>query len=192
MTKKIHGYASGNVETVISVEDVDKQAGALRNKNLTVKDLDKLTNYSPHISIDNLKAGYGEMEILHDIDLRVGDGQSLCLIGPNGAGKSTILHSIFGFTRIFSGDIRIDGEKITNLTPNEKLKDSGIAYILQDNSVFPDMTVEENLMMGNTELSCNIYAIPESFNFSFGVRLVIFSPSIRISPLKILVNPKIL
>jgi branched-chain amino acid transport system ATP-binding protein len=70
------------------------------------------------------------------------------LIGPNGAGKSTILHSIFGFTRIFSGDIRIDGEKITNLTPNEKLKDSGIAYILQDNSVFPDMTVEENLMMG--------------------------------------------
>jgi branched-chain amino acid transport system ATP-binding protein len=148
MTKKIHGYASGNVETVISVEDVDKQAGALRNKNLTVKDLDKLTNYSPHISIDNLKAGYGEMEILHDIDLRVGDGQSLCLIGPNGAGKSTILHSIFGFTRIFSGDIRIDGEKITNLTPNEKLKDSGIAYILQDNSVFPDMTVEENLMMG--------------------------------------------
>jgi branched-chain amino acid transport system ATP-binding protein len=88
------------------------------------------------------------MEILHDIDLRVGDGQSLCLIGPNGAGKSTILHSIFGFTRIFSGDIRIDGEKITNLTPSEKLKDSGIAYILQDNSVFPDMTVEENLMMG--------------------------------------------
>lgn len=148
MTKKIHGYASGNVETVISVEDVDKQAGALRNKNLTVKDLDKLTNYSPHLSIDNLKAGYGEMEILHDIDLRVGDGQSLCLIGPNGAGKSTILHSIFGFTRIFSGDIRIDGEKITNLTPSEKLKDSGIAYILQDNSVFPDMTVEENLMMG--------------------------------------------
>ncbi|HJP12650.1 MAG TPA: ABC transporter ATP-binding protein, partial [Gammaproteobacteria bacterium] len=110
--------------------------------------LDALTNNKPYLSIEKLKAGYGEMEILHDIDLRIGEGQSLCLIGPNGAGKSTILHSIFGFTRIFSGDISINGKQITNLSPNEKLKDSGIAYILQDNSVFPSMTVEENLLMG--------------------------------------------
>jgi len=148
MPKKIHGYGQGDVETVISVEDVDKQASALKQSNLTTDVLDALTNYKPHLSIDKLKAGYGEMEILHDIDLRIGDGQSLCLIGPNGAGKSTILHSIFGFTRIFSGDISIDGKQITSLTPNEKLKDSGIAYILQDNSVFPNMTVEENLLMG--------------------------------------------
>ena len=148
MPKKIHGYGQGDVETVISVEDVDKQASALKKDNLTTNELDALTNNKPHLSIDKLKAGYGEMEILHDIDLRIGDGQSLCLIGPNGAGKSTILHSIFGFTRIFSGNISIDGKQITSLTPNEKLKDSGIAYILQDNSVFPDMTVEENLLMG--------------------------------------------
>jgi len=148
MPKKIHGYGQGDVETVISVEDVDKQASALKKDNLTTNELDALTNNKPHLSIDKLKAGYGEMEILHDIDLRIGDGQSLCLIGPNGAGKSTILHSIFGFTRIFSGDISIDGKQITSLTPNEKLKDSGIAYILQDNSVFPNMTVEENLLMG--------------------------------------------
>ena len=148
MPKKIHGYGQGDVETVISVEDVDKQASALKQGNLTTDDLDALTNHKPHLSIDKLKAGYGEMEILHDIDLRIGDGQSLCLIGPNGAGKSTILHSIFGFTRIFSGDISIDGKQITSLTPNEKLKESGIAYILQDNSVFPNMTVEENLLMG--------------------------------------------
>ncbi|MEL0235058.1 MAG: ATP-binding cassette domain-containing protein, partial [Pelagibacteraceae bacterium] len=74
--------------------------------------------------------------------------QSLCLIGPNGAGKSTILHSIYGFTNIFSGKINIDGKEVTNVTPAEKLKSFGIAYILQDNSVFPDMTVEENLLMG--------------------------------------------
>ena len=148
MPKKIHGYGQGDVETVISVEDVDKQASALKQSNLTTDELDALTNNKPHLSIDKLKAGYGEMEILHDIDLRIGDGQSLCLIGPNGAGKSTILHSIFGFTRIFSGDISIDGKEITSLSPNEKLKDCGIAYILQDNSVFPNMTVEENLLMG--------------------------------------------
>ena len=70
------------------------------------------------------------------------------MIGPNGAGKSTILHSIYGFTNIFSGQIKFDGKDITNLTPAEKLKTVGIAYILQDNSVFPDMTVEENLLMG--------------------------------------------
>ena len=148
MPKKIHGYGQGDVETVISVEDVDKQASSLKKGNLTTDELDALTNNKPHLSINKLKAGYGEMEILHDIDLRIGDGQSLCLIGPNGAGKSTILHSIFGFTRIFSGDISIDGKQITSLTPNEKLKDCGIAYILQDNSVFPNMTVEENLLMG--------------------------------------------
>jgi len=148
MTKKIHGYGQGDVETVISVEDVDKQAGALKQSDLTIDDLDALTNNKPYLSIEKLKAGYGEMEILHDIDLRIGEGQSLCLIGPNGAGKSTILHSIFGFTRIFSGDISINGKQITSLSPNEKLKDSGIAYILQDNSVFPSMTVEENLLMG--------------------------------------------
>jgi branched-chain amino acid transport system ATP-binding protein len=95
-----------------------------------------------------LAAGYGKMEILHDFDLTVSKAQSLCLIGPNGAGKSTILHSIYGFTNIFDGKIEIEGKDITNLTPAQKLSSVGIAYILQDNSVFPNMTVEENLLMG--------------------------------------------
>ncbi len=109
-------------------------------KNLSIKDV--------HLTINNLNAGYGKMEILHNFDLFVSKAQSLCLIGPNGAGKSTILHSIYGFTNIFSGQIEIEGKEVTNLTPAEKLKNVGIAYILQDNSVFPDMTVEENLLMG--------------------------------------------
>ena len=112
------------------------------------KELQNLSSENNHLTIKKLSAGYGEMEILHDLDLFVSKAQSLCLIGPNGAGKSTILHSIYGFTNIFSGQIEIDGKEITNLTPAEKLKSCGIAYILQDNSVFPDMTVEENLLMG--------------------------------------------
>ena len=113
-----------------------------------VKDLQKLSGSNLHLQIKHLSAGYGKMEILHNFNLLVDKAQSLCLIGPNGAGKSTILHSIYGFTNIFSGQIEIDGKEITNLTPAEKLKSVGIAYILQDNSVFPDMTVEENLLMG--------------------------------------------
>ncbi len=112
------------------------------------EDLKKLSSDNLHLTIRNLSAGYGKMEILHNLNLFVNKAQSLCLIGPNGAGKSTILHSIYGFTNIFSGHIEIDGKEITNLTPAEKLKSVGIAYILQDNSVFPDMTVEENLLMG--------------------------------------------
>ena len=111
-------------------------------------ELNKLSSDNIHLTINKLSAGYGKMEILHDLDLFASKAQSLCLIGPNGAGKSTILHSIYGFTNIFSGKIEIDGKDITNLSPAQKLKNFGIAYILQDNSVFPDMTVEENLLMG--------------------------------------------
>ena len=111
-------------------------------------DLKKLSSSDVHLTIKKLSAGYGKMEILHNFDLFVSKAQSLCLIGPNGAGKSTILHSIYGFTNIFTGQIEIDGKEITNMTPAQKLKSVGIAYILQDNSVFPDMTVEENLLMG--------------------------------------------
>jgi branched-chain amino acid transport system ATP-binding protein len=108
----------------------------------------ELAGGEPLLAISDLHAGYGKMEVLHGIDLRLAAGRSICMIGPNGAGKSTVLHSIYGFTRITRGSIRIGGEDITRLSPNQKLKQSGIAYILQDNSVFPEMTVEENLWMG--------------------------------------------
>ena len=100
------------------------------------------------VCVDGLCAGYGKMEILHSINLYVGRGQSLCLIGPNGAGKSTVLHSLFGFARVTDGNVLIDDKNITRLTASDKLHQAGIAYVLQDSSVFPDMTVEENLFMG--------------------------------------------
>ena len=149
--KAISGYGSGGVETVISVDEVTRQVAAIA-QDISLEQLDDLAGADPYVTIENLRAGYGKMEILHDVSLRVARKQSLCLIGPNGAGKSTILHSIFGFTNIFSGAIKIgDGENktdVTKLSPNEKLSEAGIAYILQDKSVFPGMTVEENLWMG--------------------------------------------
>ena len=112
------------------------------------EELKKLSSDDVHLTIKGLSAGYGKMVILHDFELIVGKAQSLCLIGPNGAGKSTILHSIYGFTNITSGAIKMHGNDITSLSPNEKLKNAGIAYILQDASIFPNMTVEENMIMG--------------------------------------------
>lgn len=146
--KKITGYGSGGVDVVMSVDQVAKEAASIAANAPTHKELLKLAKNDPLLTIDALRAGYGKMEILHDFTLEVGRGQSLCLIGPNGAGKSTVLHSIFGFTNIFSGTISIGGKDVTNLTPSQKLAEAGIAYILQDKSVFPQMTVEENLLMG--------------------------------------------
>ena len=144
----VSGYGGGSVDVVMSVDQVAKEAASIAANAPTVTELDKMVEGEAFLTIDSLRAGYGKMEILHEFSLRVGKGQSLCLIGPNGAGKSTVLHSVFGFTNIFSGSIKIDGKDVTALSPSQKLAEAGIAYILQDKSVFPQMTVEENLLMG--------------------------------------------
>jgi branched-chain amino acid transport system ATP-binding protein len=149
--KRISGYGLGDISTVISVEEVTRQVSQIAEP-VSVEKLDALAQGAAFLRIENLRAGYGRMEILHDFNLRVGRKQSLCLIGPNGAGKSTVLHAVFGFNNVYSGNVIIgsDGktQDITYLSPEQKLKQAGIAYILQDKSVFPGMTVEENLWMG--------------------------------------------
>ena len=149
--KQATGHHAGDHGAVISVEEVTRQAKEMA-VGATEAQVSELAHNEPYVKIEHLNAGYGKMEILHDFNLQVSRRQSLCLIGPNGAGKSTILHSIYGFTNIFSGRISIgEGEKkrdVTALSSSQKLKSAGIAYILQDKSVFPGMTVEENLWMG--------------------------------------------
>jgi branched-chain amino acid transport system ATP-binding protein len=138
----------GGVDTVISVEDVAREAQQIAEAGPSLEQIADLARGEAFLRIDALRAGYGQMEILHNFSLQVAKQQSLCLIGPNGAGKSTVLHSIFGFTNIFGGTISAGGRDITRMTAKDKLRNAGIAYILQDNSVFPGMTVEENLWMG--------------------------------------------
>ena len=149
--KRSRGHVAGKPEAVISVDEVTRQAQRMA-EGVTPEQVAKLARNAPYVKIENLRAGYGKMEILHDFNLQVSKKQSLCLIGPNGAGKSTVLHSIFGFTNIFSGSIVVgdgdDRRDITAMSASDKLKNVGIAYILQDKSIFPAMTVEENLWMG--------------------------------------------
>ena len=99
----VRGHGLGDVDTVLSVDAVEKAAAGLSASGPTTADLAALVEGPPLVAIDGLTAGYGAMEILHGIDLRLGAGQSLCLIGPNGAGKSTVLHSLYGFTTIGAG-----------------------------------------------------------------------------------------
>ncbi len=142
------GSGNGGGDTVLSVDSVANEAATLIEEQPSIEELDNLIEGEPVIRLDDINAGYGRMEILHDFNLRVGKGQALCLIGPNGAGKSTVLHTIYGFTRIYGGKVYAGDTDITNVSANQKLQRVGIAYVLQDNSVFPDMTVEENLYMG--------------------------------------------
>ncbi|MEO7242387.1 MAG: ABC transporter ATP-binding protein [Variovorax sp.] len=99
------------------------------------------------LSVRALCANYGGPNILDGIDLAVDAGEIVTVIGHNGAGKSTLLRAIFNLVPWRSGHVALHGEDVTRL-PSDKLLGAGIAYIPQHRSVFPRLTIEENLRMG--------------------------------------------
>lgn len=100
------------------------------------------------LEVNNITAGYGSgPEILKGLSLQVEQGNTYCIIGPNGAGKSTLLKAICGLLHPRTGTITFKGEDIGNNRTDEILR-KGISFVPQDRSLFPDMTVKENLRMG--------------------------------------------
>ena len=99
------------------------------------------------LSLDALVAGYGQGLVLKGVNLTVDAGQVTCLIGPNGAGKSTVLKVVSGLLRPNSGIVRFDNEDITTLSTHDRLL-CGIVHVPQDRSLFPAMTVWDNVLMG--------------------------------------------
>ena len=96
---------------------------------------------------DAITVGYGKMPILHDVSLVICPGEIVSVIGPNGAGKSTAFKAIMGFLRPTSGRVVFDGHDITGLRPDLVAR-RGLGYVPQGRTVFPRMTVLENLEMG--------------------------------------------
>ena len=94
-----------------------------------------------------ITAGYGRLDILHDVSVNVSPGEIVSVIGPNGAGKSTAFKTIVGFLRPRAGRVVFNGEEITGLRPDLVLR-RGLAYVPQGRLVFPQMTALENLEMG--------------------------------------------
>ena len=94
-----------------------------------------------------ITAGYGTIDVLHDVSVHVSPGEIVSVIGPNGAGKSTAFKAIVGFVRPRTGRVVFDGEEITGLRPDLVLG-RGLAYVPQGHLVFPQMTTLENLEMG--------------------------------------------
>jgi ABC-type branched-subunit amino acid transport system ATPase component len=100
------------------------------------------------LDVEQLVAGYVEgIDILADITLRVEPGTITGVIGPNGAGKSTLLKTIFGFLHPRQGRIALEGREIQALPPHE-IKRLGVSYVPQGANIFPQLTVEENLLLG--------------------------------------------
>jgi branched-chain amino acid transport system ATP-binding protein len=99
------------------------------------------------LEIDGLDAGYGDLQILEDVDLTVDDGEYVTIVGPNGAGKSTVMRTVFGLTTHMGGSIRFDGAEITGLRPEEIIR-RGVVYVPQEDNTFPSLSVRENLEMG--------------------------------------------
>jgi len=99
------------------------------------------------LEANNIKAGYGETEILHGVYIKVNKGEIVSIIGPNGAGKSTLIKTIFGILKPTKGKIILDDQDITGLNP-DKIVREGMCYVPQIENVFPSLTVEENLEMG--------------------------------------------
>lgn len=99
------------------------------------------------LEMEAVRGGYGDMDILHGVDLRIDPGEVVVMVGPNGAGKSTAMKAIFGLVRIRGGRIRFHGEDITGLAPDRIVR-KGICYAPQTGNTFPGLSVEENLEMG--------------------------------------------
>jgi branched-chain amino acid transport system ATP-binding protein len=102
----------------------------------------------PFLIGDAMTGGYGAgPDILHSCTIAVDPGQIAVIVGPNGAGKSTGMKAVFGMLNLREGSVRLDGEDITHLTPQERVV-KGMGFVPQTQNIFTSMSVEENLEMG--------------------------------------------
>jgi urea transport system ATP-binding protein len=99
------------------------------------------------LTIRGLNVGYGESQILWNVDLHVPEGQVVCLMGRNGVGKTTLLKSVMGLLPPQAGSIAFDGQDFTRVRPEQRSR-RGIGYVPQGREIFPQLTVLENLRLG--------------------------------------------
>ena len=102
----------------------------------------------PFLQAEAMTGGYGAADILHGCSLSVDRGQIAVIVGPNGAGKSTAMKAVFGMLALRGGSVRLDGEEITGLSPQDRVA-KGMGFVPQLRNIFGSMSVEENLEMGS-------------------------------------------
>ena len=116
-----------------------------------------------------MTGGYGNgPDIINSCTVNVNRGEIVSILGPNGAGKSTAMKAMLGLLNLKSGSIKINGEDISNLSPQDRVK-KGISFVPQNKNVFAGMTVEENLEMGAFLLNDEIKNIIEEVFYLFPI-----------------------
>lgn len=113
-------------------------------------------NAPPLFEASGVGGGYGDIRVVHDVSLRVGAGQVICVTGRNGVGKSTLLRLLAGFLMLSEGEIRLRGERIDARRPHERNR-LGIAYAPQENVAFPTLSVRDNLTLHYGDRSLDRY-----------------------------------
>ncbi len=116
------------------------------------------------LNVKALAAGYGPVEVLHGVDLRIAEGEMVALIGSNGAGKSTLMRALSGIATITGGTIDLDGQPLQAM-PAQLRVGQGLIHVPEGRRLFRSMTVEDNLLMG-------AYRLPGSFTQHEGLKQV--------------------
>ena len=101
----------------------------------------------PLLEVTGLESGYGDVQVLRGVSLRVERDEIVCVIGPNGAGKSTLLKTVYGLVPPQAGSVRLEGKEIAGTRP-DRLTRSGLNFVPQLDNVFPSLSVAENLKIG--------------------------------------------
>jgi branched-chain amino acid transport system ATP-binding protein len=105
----------------------------------------------PLLSVTALESGYGKIRVLHGIDFNIFSGEVVALLGPNGAGKSTMLRALSGLLPVTAGQVRFDGQDITNATPRETAR-AGLVHVIEGHRVFTQISVNDNLLLAGYDL----------------------------------------
>jgi branched-chain amino acid transport system ATP-binding protein len=114
------------------------------------------------LTLEDVRAGYGDAVVLDGIAFELRDGGSLALLGRNGVGKSTLLLTIMGFTRVSRGTISWRGREITRLAPHWRARD-GLGWVAQEREIFPSLSVDENLNVASRPGRWDLQAIYNLF-----------------------------
>jgi branched-chain amino acid transport system ATP-binding protein len=105
----------------------------------------------PLLSVTALESGYGKIRVLHGVDFNMARGEVVALLGPNGAGKSTMLRALSGLLPATAGQVRFDGQDITNATPRETAR-AGLVHVIEGHRVFTQISVNDNLLLAGYDL----------------------------------------
>jgi branched-chain amino acid transport system ATP-binding protein len=105
----------------------------------------------PLLTVTALESGYGKIRVLHGLDFNISSGEVVALLGPNGAGKSTMLRALSGLLPATAGQVRFDGQDITNATPRESAR-AGLVHVIEGHRAFTQISVNDNLLLAAYDL----------------------------------------